>query len=38
MKIIQKVGQLWMLSENTIRKECSKLGLSTDGNKPQLIR
>ena len=33
-----QVGQLWMLSENTIRKECSKLGLSTDGNKPQLIR
>ena len=27
-----------MLSESTIRKECSKLGLSTDGNKPQLIR
>ena len=27
-----------MLSESTIRKECNKLGLSTDGNKPQLIR
>ena len=27
-----------MLSEGTIRKECNKLGLSTDGNKPQLIR
>jgi len=34
----RQVGQLWMLSESTIRKECSKLGLSTDGNKPQLIR
>lgn len=33
----RQVGQLWMLSENTIRKECKKLGLSTEGAKHQLI-
>jgi len=33
----RQVGQLWMLSENTIRRECKKLNLSTEGNKHQLI-
>jgi len=33
----RQVGQLWMLSETTIRKECKKFNLSTDGNKIELI-
>ena len=34
----RQVGQLWMLSESTIRRECKKYNLSTDGSKHQLIR
>lgn len=33
----RQVGQLWMLSENTIKKECKKFNLSMDGNKIELI-
>eukprot|EP00092_Neocalanus_flemingeri_P035736 GFUD01038909.1.p1 GENE.GFUD01038909.1~~GFUD01038909.1.p1 ORF type:complete len:594 (+),score=205.46 GFUD01038909.1:50-1783(+) len=33
----RQVGQLWMLSESTLKKECKKFSLSTDGNKIELI-
>ena len=33
----RQVGQLWMLSEVTLRKECQKFGLSSDGHKVDLI-
>jgi len=33
----RQVGQLWMLSETTLVKECKKFNLSTDGNKVELI-
>jgi len=33
----RQVGQLWMLSETTLVKECKKFSLSTDGNKVELI-
>jgi len=33
----RQVGQLWMLSETTLMKECKKFALSTDGNKVELI-
>ena len=31
------MGQLWMLSETTIRRECRKLGLEVEGAKHVLI-
>jgi len=33
----RQVGQLWMLSETTLIKECKKFNLSADGNKIELI-
>jgi len=33
----RQVGQLWMLSENTIVKECKKFNISSEGNKIELI-
>ena len=33
----RQVGQLWMLSEATLRKECGKFSLDTDGHKLELI-
>ena len=33
----RQVGQLWMLSEVTLRRECEKFGLSSDGHKVDLI-
>jgi len=33
----RQVGQLWMLSETTLKKECKKYNLSSDGHKIELI-
>ena len=33
----RQVGQLWMLSESTLKKECQKFSLSSDGHKVDLI-
>ena len=33
----RQVGQLWMLSEATLKRECEKLSLSSDGHKVDLI-
>jgi len=33
----RQVGQLWMLSETTLIKECKKFNLSADGGKIELI-
>jgi len=33
----RQVGQLWMLSEVTLKKECKKFSLSTEGHKHELI-
>ena len=33
----RQVGQLWMLSETTLKKECKKYNLDEDGNKIELI-
>ena len=33
----RQVGQLWMLSESTLKRECEKLSLSSDGHKVDLI-
>ena len=33
----RQVGQLWMLSEATLRKECKKFNLASDGHKVDLI-
>jgi len=33
----RQVGQLWMLSEIVLKKECVKLSLGTDGDKVELI-
>ena len=33
----RQVGQLWMLSEATLRRECHKFSLSSEGGKVELI-
>ena len=33
----RQVGQLWMLSETTLKKDCKKYNLSSDGHKIELI-
>ena len=33
----RQVGQLWMLSETTLKKECKKYNLDEGGNKIELI-
>ena len=34
---MSQVGQLWMLAEGTLRKECKRFNLSTEGSKVDLI-